>query len=106
MAHCAGDQGKYWEAHPVLLQRIPPEALVSTLGLDSGRFQQCVESGKYAERVRQGVDDGQKLGVGGTPMFFFGRGGDPARFRPVHAVRGAHPYPVFREAIEKLLAGR
>ena len=64
-AHCAGEQGKYWEMHSRLfenqralsLKDLPQHA--QALGLDAPKFQQCLESGKYASRIRKDLADGQ-----------------------------------------------
>ncbi|KKT72244.1 MAG: DSBA oxidoreductase family protein [Candidatus Collierbacteria bacterium GW2011_GWB1_44_6] len=40
------------------------------LGLDSSKFDQCLDSGKLAERVSNEQKEGAALGVSGTPSFF------------------------------------
>lgn len=73
---CAGEQGKFWEMHDALFQDqdhldVPGlKAKARELGLDGERFDQCLDSGKYAARVRQDLRDGVKAGVDGTPAFF------------------------------------
>ena len=57
-AHCAREQGKYWEMHARLfanqgalgLNDLPAHA--EALGLDRAAFQTCLESGRYAEAIR------------------------------------------------------
>ena len=110
-AYCAGEQGKYWEMHDRLLRNqmaieakvLPLHALV--LGLDVPKFQQCLDSGKYAAKVREGVADGKKAGVQGTPTFFLGLT-DPkeSKLKAVTFVSGAQSYTTFKEAIDKLLS--
>jgi protein-disulfide isomerase len=110
-AHCAGEQGKFWELHDRLLRNqmaIGAEFLplhAEMLKLDLPRFQECVESGKYAASIRASVIQGKKAGVKGTPGFFLGLT-DPAssKLKAVTYVDGAQPYETFKEAIEKLLS--
>jgi len=99
-AHCAGDQGKYWELHDVLFNKqseLQPDDLkrhALTLGLKTDDFNQCLDSSKYAERVRDGVAEGGQLGVNSTPTVFI----NGRRFS------GAQPYEVFAAAIDEELA--
>ena len=110
-AHCAGEQGKYWEMHDRFFRNqmsIGPELLplhAKMLGLDVTRFQQCLDSGRYAANVREDTAEGKKAGVQGTPGFFLGLT-DPngTRLKAVTFVNGAQPYNTFKEAIDKLLS--
>jgi len=44
--------------------------LAKSLGLDSGKFDSCLDGGTYASRVSNEMKEGQDLGVSGTPSFF------------------------------------
>ncbi len=111
-AHCAGEQGKYWEMHDRLFKNqqaldakeLAGHALV--LGLDVPKFQQCLDSGKFNALVRKGLNEGQKVNVRGTPAFFFGLTDpkDPKQLKAVSMLSGAQPFSAFKEAIDKLLA--
>jgi protein-disulfide isomerase len=110
-AHCAGEQGKYWEMHDRLFanQRALGQAQLvvhaQALGLDSQPFQQCLDSGKYAGEIRKNLEDGQKAGVRGTPTFFLGHtdAKDSSQVRVARMLVGAQPYARFKEAIDALL---
>ena len=109
-ARCAGEQGKYWEMHQRLMSNqrtlTANDLTVQArdLGLDAAAFQQCVDTGNQAARVRQDVTDGEKAGVGGTPTFFLGRTEEGApTIRATRKFDGAVPYADFRQAIESLL---
>ena len=75
-AHCAGDQGKYWAYHDRLFanqQALQVEALkryARDASLDPARFDACLDSSKFAERVRDSLAIGTKLGVSSTPTIF------------------------------------
>ena len=99
-AHCAADQGKFWEYHDRLFanqQQLMPADLkkhATDLGLDSKAFDSCLDSSKYGERVRDGVAEGSRLGVNSTPMIYInGR-----------ALSGAQPYEVFASVIDEELS--
>ncbi len=78
-SECAAEQGKFWEALEKFYQGqgdLSEPALkryAAELGLDQGRFSQCLSSGKMAARLRRDVDDAHALGVRATPTFFVGR---------------------------------
>jgi protein-disulfide isomerase len=75
-AECAFEQGKFWEYHDGLFgiaASLDVESLkqqATNVGLDRGRFDQCVDSGAKAQVVREDIEDGRRYGVTGTPTFF------------------------------------
>lgn len=75
-AEAAREQGKYWEYVQVIMRNQSSlsvdqlKAYASQLGLDRNRFDTALDSGKFAEVVQRDVDDGNKLGVKGTPTVF------------------------------------
>ncbi len=113
--HCAGEQGKYWEMHDRLFaeQKVAAASELrlhtQALDLDGGRFEECLNTGRYAPRIRQHVEDGKRATVRGTPTFFIGLSvpGQPI-IKTVTVIRGAQAYSMFKEAIEDALraAGR
>jgi protein-disulfide isomerase len=44
------------------------------IGLDSGAFNSCLDSGKYLADVEKDSSEGESFGVLGTPTFFIGKG--------------------------------
>jgi protein-disulfide isomerase len=73
-SHCAGDQGKYWEYHDSLfatkqleLPQLKEQA--RKLNLDGAAFDKCLDSGAQADLVKSTLDEGQSLGVEGTPSY-------------------------------------
>ena len=75
---CADRQGHFWEMRERLFSNqaaLAPVELIrhaEALGLDSKRFDQCVNGGEAVQRVRADVAEGRRLGVLGTPSFFIG----------------------------------
>ena len=80
-AYCADDQGKFSEFHSTLYTNqadiesgwASPDALkqfAMDMELDSEMFDECLDSGKYADRVAYNTNVGAENGVDGTPYFF------------------------------------
>ena len=99
-AHCAGDQGKFWEYHDHLFSNQsalnPPDLkrYAAALSLNTAAFDQCLDSSKHAERVRDGVSLGTGLGVNSTPTVYInGR-----------VLSGAQPLEAFVALIDEELA--
>jgi len=71
------------------------KAYAKDLKLDNKKFETCLDSGEKAEIVTAEAAEGAALGVQGTPGFFIN-----GRF-----LGGAFPFEVFKEIIDKELAG-
>lgn len=80
-AQCAGEQGRFWEMHDQLFANHQwaqtgknPSALfrdfARTIGLDVEKYDACVDGQRYAGRIQASVQEGEALGVRGTPSFF------------------------------------
>jgi protein-disulfide isomerase len=99
-AHCAGDQGKYWEMHEKLFanqKALEPTALkgyAKELKLDEAKFEKCLDSGSQAQLVASNKSAGEKVGVTGTPAFFVNG----------YMLNGAQPYEEFKSLIDQELA--
>jgi protein-disulfide isomerase len=98
-AQCAREQGKFWEYHDRLFenqQALDPDFLkkyAADTGLDSAKFNACLDTAKYAERVQAQMGVGNQLGVSSTPSLFVnGR-----------MVSGAQPFEVFAAIIDEEL---
>ncbi|HET9387279.1 MAG TPA: thioredoxin domain-containing protein [Gemmatimonadales bacterium] len=109
-AECAGQQGRFWEMHDFLYTqdvlaedtlRTPP----ASLNLDSQRFSTCLLDPAVNKSVRAAADEANRLGVRGTPSFFFGKRHEDGRVKVARAAAGALPTSTFREHIDAVLAG-
>ena len=80
-AHCAGEQDKYWEMHDQLFAnhswaqtgRDPSSLfrqMAQAVGVDVGRYDECMQSARYAGRIEASLQEAERLGAGGTPTFF------------------------------------
>lgn len=99
-AHCAGEQGTYWELHDHMFanQRalnVPElKQYAATLGLDAAKFNQCLDSGKHAGLVAAGTAQGERMGVNSTPTLYING-------RPLI---GAQPFEAFKQIIDEELS--
>ena len=99
-AECAGEQGKYWEMHDILFEKgvtggVPSfKQYAADLGLNTGTFNTCLDSGAMASEVAQDMRDGQAAGITGTPGFIING----------QKVSGAQPFSAFQQIIEAELA--
>jgi protein-disulfide isomerase len=99
-AHCAGEQGKFWELHDRMfanqqaLQVPNIKEYATAVGLDMNAFSQCLDSGKHAARVTENLRTGEALGVGSTPTLYING-------RPVV---GAQSFDYFKAVIDEELA--
>lgn len=108
-AHCAGEQGKYWDMHDKIFRNQPEikvenlKTYASDIGINTDSFNSCLDSGKYAGKVDTALDDARKVAVSGTPTFFIGRA--PLNGTEVSGKRmvGARPYSSFKPIIDQLL---
>jgi protein-disulfide isomerase len=80
-AQCAGEQGKFWEMHDQLFNNHQwaqtgknPRSLfrdfARAIGLDLDKYDACMDGQRYAARLDASVQEGEALGVRGTPSFF------------------------------------
>ncbi len=110
-AHCAGDQGKYWEMHDELFNnqralgadKLPGYA--QAIGINVDTFNACLASDKYRGRVNANLGDGRKAGVKGTPSFVIGyTQAGSGEVKGEKLIRGAAGYATFQAAFEELSA--
>lgn len=73
---CANDQGRFWELHDAMFadpSALSPDQLKArarSLSIDGARFDECLDSNKYAKQVAADLEEGKKLGMIGTPGLF------------------------------------
>jgi glutaredoxin len=92
-AHCAADQGKYWEMHEKLFANSQKLAVADLKGY---AFDKCLDSGEKAALVEKNKKAGEEAGVSGTPAFFInGR-----------SISGAQPLDAFKAIVDQELKGK
>ena len=108
-AHCAAEQGKFWEMHIALLgveDALSQEGIdrrARVLGLDLARLHACMQAGRYETFIARNAATADALAIHGTPAFVIGRvqGG----VLEGALVQGAQPWEVFDEGLSSLLTG-
>ena len=107
-AHCAGEQGKYWEMHDTLFKNqralggIQLKGFARTLGLKEDEFNTCLDDGKYANTVSEHLAAGSAVGVTGTPSFFIAKTSADGTLEAIN-IKGAQPFTSFQQVIDRLL---
>ncbi|MGI0072342.1 MAG: DsbA family protein [Nitrosotalea sp.] len=108
-AHCAQEQGKFWEYHDALYNSWSGEntgwasstnlvQYAKQVGLNPDQFNQCMTQAKYMQVVQGSVSDANTLGLTGTPDFFI-----IAPDNSITKVVGAEPYEVFDQIFKSKL---
>src|SRR5205814_1198108 len=76
-AHCADEQGQFWEMHDRLFSKGGPIAdaditrfAAQIPALDKAKFVDCLASGRFKEAYRPSQEEGARAGVASTPSFF------------------------------------
>jgi len=98
---CAGEQESFWQFHDKLfsneygLGRSAYTQYATDLELDTASFESCLDSGKFDQFIKEDMNFSLNLGVQSTPTFFING----------LAVVGAQPLDVFKQVIDKELAG-
>ena len=102
-SECAAEQGKFWEMHDKIFQeqdkqgqgtvQFNLESLkkwAGEIGLDTNKFNNCLDSGKYSNEVSKDLSDATSSGGQGTPYFVIG----------TIPLSGAQPFAAFQQVIE------
>jgi len=100
-SECAADQDAFWNYHDLLFEQQAGEnqgaftkdhlkGFAADLRLDAARFNACLDTGKYAQLIRDQTVATQPLGVHSTPTFIVNG----------QRLLGAQPFEVFQRLIE------
>ena len=111
-AWCAGAQGKFWEMHDALYYHQPDwsdlaggkdaghpvrtmAGYAKDVGLDMDKYNACMDKEDFALQIRANEQEGERLGVGGTPTIIIGKHMLPA---------GSPPYDVIVAYVDSATA--
>jgi protein-disulfide isomerase len=106
-SECANDQNAFWAYHDYLFAHQSGEnrgaftkdnlkKFAAALNLNTAKFNQCLDSDKYADLVKSQTSMAQNLGVSSTPtMVINGK-----------VLLGAQPFATFQQVIESDLSSQ
>lgn len=110
-SECAAEQGGedvFWKYVDTIFDRTESNGtgfaltelrpLAEELGLDGGKFQQCLDSGKYEKLAKDQLDGGSAAGVSGTPGTIIVVNG-----KPTDLINGALPFEQAKSQIDAAL---
>ena len=109
-AHCAGEQGKFWEYHNTLYDNWNGEnngwagqenifRFAEQIELNMEEFIECNIDKRYEQKISKSSNDAMTLGVTGTPAFYV----ISANSQKVEFISGAQPYEVFEKTFNTML---
>ena len=105
-AHCANDQGLFWEYHDILYSNWTGEnngwassenllKFAQEVGLNVDEWSECMSDGRHSQVIVASNEDAKSLGLTGTPAFFvIGSDGKTT------GISGAQPFTVFENIFE------
>jgi protein-disulfide isomerase len=108
-AQCAKDQGKFWNFYAILYNNQGEEnsgwaskdnmkKFASQIpGLDTQKFNSCLDSGKYNSLVNNDKAFAISSGFQGTPTFIIEKNDGSNQ----ETLLGAYPFPAFQAVIDK-----
>jgi protein-disulfide isomerase len=106
-AHCAGDQGRFWEMRDTLfrnnanlgIEQLPGYA--REIGLDGDAFDACLSSERHQAQIDQDSQEASRIRITGTPSFIIGTTAADAVSGQL--IIGAQAPAVFSAEIQRLL---
>jgi protein-disulfide isomerase len=107
-AHCAREQGKFWEMHDALfegggkLNRKDFTRYAEKIGVEDFPFQECMESDRHKEAIDRDIADAGKASINGTPGFVLGKTTENEIKGSL--ISGAQSFSSFKRQIDRLLA--
>ena len=108
-AHCADDQGLFWEYHDILYNNWNGEnngwassenlfKFAQEIGLNMEEWTNCMKNSEHSEIIIASNDDARALGLTGTPAFFV-IGPD----NKITSLHGAQPFTQFENIFNSML---
>ena len=109
-AHCAAEQGKFWEYHNTLYDNYGGEnngwagqesifRFAEEIGLNMDEFIDCNLDERYYEKISSSNSDARMLGITGTPAFYI----IDVNSQKYQFVSGAQPYETFEKIFNSML---
>ena len=106
-AHCAAEQGKFWEIRELFFQnqkKLKPEHIAeyaTQAGIDTEAFNRCIDSNRHLDDIKRDMAEAEKQRISGTPTFVVGK--TTADIIKGKRIVGAQAYSTFSSEIEAQL---
>ena len=108
-AHCANDQGLFWEYHDILYSNWTGEnngwassenlaIFAQQIDLNMNKWSECMNKGLHSQIILKSNDDARTLELTGTPAFFIINSEGK-----VSKLFGAQPFEVFKKIFDAQL---
>jgi protein-disulfide isomerase len=108
-AHCAKDQGVFWEYHDILYSNWTGENngwasganlvnFAQEIDLNMNEWSECMNQEKHSKTILSSNDDAKALGLTGTPAFFVINSDNK-----ITKLVGAQPFEVFKTTFDNEL---
>ena len=108
-AHCANDQGLFWEYHDILYSNWTGEnngwasgtnlaIFAQQIGLNMNQWSECMNKGSHSQIILKSNNDARTLELTGTPAFFVINSEGK-----VSKLFGAQPFEVFKRTFDSQL---
>ena len=108
-AHCANDQGLFWEYHDILYSNWTGEnngwassenlaIFAQQIDLNMDKWSECMNKGSHSQIILKSNDDARTLELTGTPAFFIINSEGE-----VSKLFGAQPFEVFKKIFDNQL---
>ncbi|HEY3177049.1 MAG TPA: thioredoxin domain-containing protein [Candidatus Polarisedimenticolia bacterium] len=105
--HCAGRQGKYWQMHDLLWEKVGAlgdqqlARYAAELGLDAAAFTRCLDGDAFRPRIVADLKFAYGLGLSSRPTFFVGRSQPDGKYLGRYIV-GSQSYIAFKSVISRM----
>ena len=108
-AHCANEQGLFWEYHDILYSNWTGEnngwassnnlkIFAEEINVDMNKWTQCMNEKPHSKTIMESNNDARSLELTGTPAFFvINSNGE------VTKLFGAQPFEVFKKVFDEQL---
>ena len=108
-AHCANDQGLFWEYHDILYSNWTGEnngwassenlaIFAQQIDLNMNKWSECMKKGSHSQTINESNNDARSLELTGTPAFFVINSEGK-----VSKLFGAQPFEVFKKIFDSQL---
>lgn len=106
---CANELGgseAFWSMNDLIFEKMPDLELTqladvaTEVGLDAGAFQECLDSGKYEQKIKDQLNEGSQAGVQATPTGVI----YDTKTGKTRLVEGAVPYETLKQEIDNFIA--